>query len=71
VPLQFVLASSPELVARLAELNLFNAHRVGPTFVKIGRAVLYPNNELDAWDQKHTVTCGASKRLGITGNDAA
>jgi hypothetical protein len=27
--------------------------RIGPTFVKIGKAVLYPTNELDAWDQKN------------------
>jgi hypothetical protein len=26
-------------------------------------AVLYPINELDAWDQKNIVTCRASKRL--------
>jgi hypothetical protein len=29
--------------------------RIGPTFVKIGKAVLYPTDELDAWDQKNMV----------------
>jgi len=39
--------------------------RIGPTFVKIGKAVLYPIIELDAWDQKNIVTCRASKRLSV------
>ncbi len=42
-------------------LRNWRSKRIGPTFVKIGKAVLYPTNELDAWDQKNTVTCGASK----------
>jgi hypothetical protein len=44
-------------------LRNWRAMKVGPTFVKIGKAVLYPTNELDAWDQKNTVTCRTSKRL--------
>ncbi|PIT04767.1 hypothetical protein TSA1_31465 [Bradyrhizobium nitroreducens] len=44
-------------------LRNWRAMKVGPTFVKIGKAVLYPTNELDAWDQKNTVTCRASKAL--------
>lgn len=38
---------------------------IGPTFLKIGKAVLYPTSELDAWDQKNMVTCRATKRLGV------
>jgi hypothetical protein len=37
--------------------------KVGPTFVKIGKAVLYPIDELEAWDRKNMVTCRASKQL--------
>jgi len=37
--------------------------RVGPTFIKIGKAVLYPADELDAWDKKNMVTCRASHSL--------
>jgi hypothetical protein len=32
---------------------------VGPPFVKIGKAVLYPMEELDAWDKKNLVSCSA------------
>lgn len=44
-------------------LRNWRAMRIGPTFVKVGKAVLYPINELDAWDQKNMVTSVASKRL--------
>ena len=44
-------------------LRNWRAMRIGPTFVKVGKAVLYPINELDAWDQKNMVTCRASKGL--------
>jgi hypothetical protein len=33
--------------------------RIGPPFVKIGKAVLYPVEELDAWDKKNLVICRA------------
>jgi len=52
-------------------LRNWRAMRIGPTFIKIGKAVLYPLNELDAWDQKNIVTCRVSKRLGMTGDNAA
>jgi hypothetical protein len=39
----------------------WRAMRIGPTFVKIGKAVLYPLDELDAWDKKNTVVCRAGK----------
>jgi hypothetical protein len=47
----------------LGTLRNWRAMRVGPSYVKIGKAVLYPVNELDAWDQKNKVDCRASKRL--------
>jgi hypothetical protein len=40
-------------------------------FVKIGKAVLYPTSELDAWDQKKIVTCRASKRLDVDAGEGA
>ena len=46
-------------------LRNWRAMKIGPTFVKIGKAVLYPANEFDAWDQKNMVTCRASKRLDM------
>ena len=44
-------------------LRNWRAMRVGPAFVKIGKAVLYPVDQLDAWDEKNLVTCRASRRL--------
>jgi hypothetical protein len=34
--------------------------RIGPGFIKVGKAVLYPISELEAWDQKSIVKCRAS-----------
>jgi hypothetical protein len=55
----------------IGTLRNWRAMRIGPTFVKIGKAVLYPTDQLDAWDQRNMVTCRASKRLGMTDDDAA
>jgi hypothetical protein len=44
-------------------LRNWRAMRIGPTFLKIGKAILYPVSELDAWDEKNRVTCRASRRL--------
>jgi hypothetical protein len=52
-------------------LRNWRAMRVGPTFVKIGKAVLYPIDQLDAWDQKNMVTCRASRRLSLDAQDGA
>ena len=43
-------------------LRNWRAMWIGPTFIKIGKAVLYPINELEVWDQRNKVTCRASKR---------
>ena len=42
--------------------------RIGPDFVKIGKAVLYPLSALEAWDAQNRVTC---RRLKGHGRDAA
>ena len=52
-------------------LRNWRAMRIGPTFVKIGKAVLYPISELDAWDQKNMVTCRASKRFDMDASEGA
>ena len=52
-------------------LRNWRAMRIGPTFIKIGKAVLYPINDLEAWDQKNIVTCRASKRLGVDVEEGA
>jgi hypothetical protein len=52
-------------------LRNWRALRVGPAFVKIGKAVLYPIGELDAWDKRNMVSCRAPGRLPVTGSDQA
>jgi hypothetical protein len=52
-------------------LRNWRAMRVGPTFVKIGKAVLYPVDELDAWDKRNMVSCRAPGRLIMTVSDQA
>ncbi|WFU25432.1 helix-turn-helix domain-containing protein [Bradyrhizobium sp. CB1717] len=42
-------------------LRNWRAMRTGPAYIKIGRAVLYPLDELDAWDRRNLVICSASK----------
>lgn len=48
-------------------LRNWRAMKIGPSFVKIGKAVLYPIVELEAWDETNKVRCHASRRL--TGSD--
>ncbi len=48
-------------------LRNWRSMRVGPTFIKIGKAVLYPIDDLEAWDQKNMVTCRSSNRLNTEG----
>lgn len=52
-------------------LRNWRAMRIGPAFVKVGKAVLYPIDELEAWDQKNMVMCRASKRLGMDAGEGA
>lgn len=44
-------------------LRNWRAMKIGPSFVKIGKAVLYPIDELEAWDERNRVNCRASRRL--------
>jgi hypothetical protein len=41
----------------IGTLRNWRAMRIGPPFVKIGKAVLYSVRDLDAWDRKNKVTC--------------
>ena len=38
--------------------------RIGPSFMKVGKAVLYPVAELDAWDRQNIVECRVAKVVG-------
>ncbi|WP_082222240.1 helix-turn-helix domain-containing protein [Mesorhizobium loti] len=50
-------------------LRNWRAMRVGPAFIKVGKAVLYPTEELDTWDQNNIVPCRASKRLTMSARE--
>jgi hypothetical protein len=39
--------------------------RIGPSFIKIGKAVLYALEELNRWDRRNLVTCRPSRSLPI------
>ena len=43
--------------------------RIGPSFVKIGKAVLYPAGELEAWDEQNKVPCRATGRINVQTED--
>jgi Helix-turn-helix domain len=50
-------------------LRNWRAQRVGPSFIKIGKSVLYPVQALDEWDQKNLVICRLSLKLSVTGHE--
>jgi hypothetical protein len=38
-------------------LRNWRSMRVGPAFLKVGKAVLYPRVELDRWDRRSLIVC--------------
>lgn len=52
-------------------LRNWRSMRIGPAFVKVGKSVLYPGTELEAWDRRNVVTCHSTKRMtaGINENN--
>jgi len=51
-------------------LRNWRAMKIGPSFVKIGKAVLYRTDQLEAWDNRNLVQCRAPK-LEHKGGDSA
>jgi hypothetical protein len=47
----------------------WRAARIGPTYIKIGKAVLYPLDALDEWDKQNLVVCNGSKSRTVTDRD--
>jgi hypothetical protein len=43
--------------------------RIGPAFVKIGKAVLYPLDALNVWDEENLVICDAPKSHSVHKRD--
>lgn len=44
-------------------LRNWRSKRIGPSFIKIGKAVLYPIDELDRWDRSNLVVCQRTRHL--------
>ena len=38
---------------------------IGPSFIKIGKAILYPLEELDRWDRTNPVVCRPSRSFPL------
>jgi len=60
------LLTDEEVVARyrgritLGTLRNWRALKIGPSYIKVGKAVLYSRAALQAWDKRNTVTCSNS-----------
>jgi hypothetical protein len=46
-------------------LRNWRTMRIGPSFIKIGKAILYPLEELDRWDRINLVVCRPSRSLPL------
>ena len=53
----------------LGTLRNWRTRKIGPSFLKVGKAVLYPLEELEAWDERNRVQCRASKQLDEHASD--
>lgn len=38
-------------------LGNWRSRKIGPSFIKIGKAVLYPLEELERWERSNLVSC--------------
>lgn len=52
-------------------LRNWRAMKIGPSFVKIGKAVLYRIDELEAWDDRNRVQSRAPERIEQSAMDRA
>jgi hypothetical protein len=46
-------------------LRNWRSMRIGPSFIRIGKAILYPLEELDRWDRRNLVVCRPSRSLTL------
>jgi hypothetical protein len=44
-------------------LRNWRSMRVGPSFLKVGKAILYPREELDRWDRRSLIVCRPFRSL--------
>lgn len=55
----------------IGTLRNWRSMKIGPAYLKVGKAVLYPVDELETWDKKNTVACREPKRLAMPPDDRA
>lgn len=53
----------------IGTLRNWRTKRIGPSYLKIGKAILYPVDELEEWDRSNRVHCSASERLAKQPSD--
>jgi hypothetical protein len=58
-------------VVSVGILRNWRATRVDPAFVKIDKAILYPEIEHSAWEKRNMVTCRAPGKRPVIGPDQA
>jgi hypothetical protein len=46
-------------------LRNWRSMRVGASFLKVGKTVLYPLEELDRWDRRSLIVCRAFRLLPV------
>lgn len=46
-------------------LRSWRSKRIGPSFIKIGKAVLYPVNDLGRWDRSNLILCQRTRHLSF------
>lgn len=50
-------------------LRNWRSKRIGPSFIKIGKAVLYPIEELERWDRSNLISCKRVSTASFGTND--
>ncbi|EAQ37238.1 hypothetical protein NB311A_02984 [Nitrobacter sp. Nb-311A] len=50
-------------------LRNWRSKRIGPSFVKIGKAILYPIEELERWDRSNLISCKRISTASFGAND--
>ena len=50
-------------------LRNWRSKRIGPSFIKIGKAILYPIEELERWDRSNLISCKGVSTASFGAND--
>lgn len=48
-------------------LRNWRSKRIGPSFIKVGKAILYPIEELERWDRSNLISC---RRISLASFEA-